>query len=198
MSEVVDLGKFKQSKSVGSTPAPSSAENEWHIPDVYRLTGFEYDLARGDNVSFPFVSDRPAPIQYTLYSKKTETVARPMWQLIKRLDPDVDNGCVAIRHHANYDQAYAYSTRELDGLLNVALPTSTMFTTLVGIFTVTHYTRLPRGVPNHLLIHIRSLPGMTAEELVENDIDGSQYMICHPDGTVTWDSSLLYPGYKKW
>ncbi len=151
------------------------------FPKIYRRTG---SLKNGIVM----------PPGYGFKSDEPEWLENAMVEEITRLDPDIDDGWILVRQHADLDQLKGYLNSQIDMLSDEITQISSVHADEHGIFSLT-CREPPIGSPDHLLIFVRSME--ESPYTVENIDQPDYYTICLPDGTVSHDIKFLYPFLKE-
>jgi hypothetical protein len=159
--------------------------NGVRFPHLYRVTGFEFDLA-GDEL-VPGVTTPVEPF-YTLSDQGNFGIANPTFVPLKALVPELDAGWMIVRHHGSHARAETYIDCVGDSR---PIPYEDSMPMLWqredGVFTLMRRPPTP-GRLDHLIAYITKVPAEGFPDIAED-----AFHIVHPDGRVSMDPELLFP-----
>jgi hypothetical protein len=178
-SNVFSLQGFK--KGLANTHEPHEPSETGQFPKIYRRTG-----------QFKGVG-AAAPPQYSFKADPSEWLENSEAVEITRLDPDIDDGWVVVRRHANFDELKGYLNNQMDMLSDEITQISSVHEDDTGLYSIT-CREPPVDSPDHLLIFVCS---MDENPYSIDTIDQpDSYTICFPNGSVSHDIKVLYPFLK--
>jgi hypothetical protein len=147
------------------------------FPQLYRASGYYFDLQEKDGEHIAVANDRKGPYFYTLSPSDTGGFANVTYEEIDRLTPGIDTGWVMIRKHSTQASVDGYFDALEDLIPNWhAAPGFVVVENGFGLFTLRHRAATP-GCEDCLVAY--SIPGyFHAQRTSERVVINSRGEIC--------------------
>jgi hypothetical protein len=168
-------------------PEAKVAAQEWKYPPIYRVRGYYYGyVIEGSLSSEVTVTNRRAPVHYSLCPTDTNGYGNTVATEIRCMDQKRDRGWLIVREHETAEAAGGYIDALFDLCGDKMTSSKATFSDAGGYFTLVN--RKPsKYAPDRLLIYITKYGKQGPDAPMDT------FVICHPDGRITTDPDILYP-----